>query len=120
MSKKCPECGYRDGLETKKKVEKNEVIEGGKYCPDCQTEFDEDTVVQWDDLDFPIWISMESYNDDWQMYRDFLYETNLYEGDFNGMPNARNMKYCVFHVYFKVNEDGSIDGPYNERNGELI
>jgi len=114
----CPECGY-DSLEVKKSVENNEVIEGGHYCPDCGEDFEEDTVLSWDDVAFPVWIEMQMYHDNWEMYRNFLRQTGLHE-DAEGMPSLRDMKYTVCSLYFKVTESGEVEGPYNSRRGELI
>lgn len=118
MAKQCPECGF-DSLETKKTVENNEVIEGGWYCPNCEATFDSDVAIDWDDIDFPVWIGYESYNDTWEMWREFKYSTNFYDGDYN-REAPRDMKYTTFTVWFKVNEYGSVEGPYDEKEGELI
>lgn len=115
----CPECGFGE-LETRKTVEDNEVVEGGLYCPDCETEFGEDTVVHWDDLEFPLWIGEELRLDDWQLWRTLSYSENLYDGDYAGIPNNREMKCQVLHVWFKVTEDGSVEGPYDAKRGEKI
>jgi predicted RNA-binding Zn-ribbon protein involved in translation (DUF1610 family) len=114
----CPECRY-EPLEVKKSVENNEVVKGGYYCPDCGEDFAEDTVLRWDDVDFPYWIDYEPYDDNWQLYRDFLYATGLHE-EAVGMPPLRDMKYTVFTVWFKITEDGEVEGPYDSRGGELI
>lgn len=114
---RCPECGY-DEVEVKKEVVENEVREGGTYCPDCQSNFKETEVLQWDEIDFPVWLSYESYDDGFGLLRDFEHKTGLHRGDYDGMPNVRNFKYTVFHVYFKIEEDGSISGPYAEKGDE--
>lgn len=113
----CPECGFEE-LEPRKTVENNEVIEGdGQYCPECEAEFGEDTVLDWDDIDFPVWIEWESYNDTWRMYDKFFRKTGLHE---DVTVDLRDMKYTVFHVWFRVDEDGSVEGPYDSKRGELI
>lgn len=117
---KCPECGFEE-LEANKEVVDNEVREDGLYCPDCDTTFKDDTTLQWDDIDFPVWVEVEHYDDDYGLLRSFEYQTGLYRGDHNGAPGYGDMKYCVFCVWFKVEEDGSVEGPYaNKRDEETI
>lgn len=115
----CPECGF-ETLEVNKDVVDNEVVEDGWYCPDCDTQYGEDVVLHWDDLAFPLWIQEEFRLDNWQLWRTLKYSENLYDGDYNGTPNLRDMKCQVFLAYFKVTEDGSVEGPYDERRGELL
>ena len=116
---RCLDCGY-DSLEPKKKVtDDNDVVVGGMYCPDCGAEYDEDTVLRWDDVDFPVWISREWRDSKWDFYRDFLRTTGLHD-DAHGFPNVRDMKYTSILVYFKVTEDGDVEGPYDEKRGELL
>ena len=113
----CPTCDFVT-LEPKKSVENNEVIEDGWYCPDCESTYDGDTVFSWEDVDWPVWIEYESYNDTWRMYDLFLRQTGIHE---DAMPDGfTEMKYTVFSVWFKITEDGTVHGPYDDRNGELI
>lgn len=114
----CPDCGY-DELEVKKSIERNEVIEGGRYCPDCGSDFDEGVTLQWDDIEFPVWVEMESYNDHWELWDTFRWDVNYYDGDRNRSAPS-DMKYTVFSVYYKVEEDGSVEGPYDSKNGDLL
>lgn len=110
----CPECGYYP-LEVKKSIEDNEVVEGGHYCPDCGTDYGEDTVLDWDNVDWPVWIHWESYNDSWDMYRRFLRESGLHE-DVAG--DQRQMKYTVFSVWFRIDKDGSVNGPFENKGDD--
>lgn len=114
---KCPECGFEE-LEPKKRVENNEVVEGGLYCPDCETEFKDDETLQWDDIDFPVWIEYEAYDDTFSLLRSFEYQTNLHRGDHDGTPGLRDFKYTVFCVWYKVEKDGTVTGPYANRGDE--
>jgi len=116
---RCPECGWRDGLEVNKTVNDNDVVEDGLYCPDCGTEFGEDTVLQWDDLEFPVWIEWESYNDNWNFMREFYRRTGLYKGDYDGAVTDE-MKYTIFCVWFRVDEDGSVVGPFDAKEGQRL
>lgn len=117
----CPECGFRNGLEPNKtRTDDNDVKTDGLYCPDCQTTFDGETTLQWDNIDFPVWVEVEHYDDKYGFKRKFLRSVGLYDGEFNGDPSGREMKYCVFTVWFKVTEDGKMKGPYGKRGGELI
>lgn len=115
----CPECGYAE-VVPRKQVRNNEVVEEGRYCPECQTEYDEDTVLQWDQLDSPIWIHEELRLDNWALYDTFHYSENFHTGDYNGAPSLRDMKCWLVPMWFKVNEDGSVEGPYDEKGGELL
>lgn len=116
----CPECGWMDGLEVNKAVDGNDVVESGVYCPDCETEFGEDTVLQWDDLEFPLWLHEEVRLDDWRLWRTLWRSENLYDGDYGSIPDNRDMKCQVFFVWFKITEDGDVEGPYDEKRGEKL
>jgi len=111
----CPNCGF-DPLERRKQVVNNEVKEKGWYCPDCENEWDEDTTFRWEDCDFPLWIEYEHYEDNYEMLRKVEYQTNLLQ---DRIP-AGEMKYTVFTAWFKIDEDGSVEGPYDSRGGELV
>ena len=117
--KQCPECGFEE-LEVNKDVDGNDVVESGWYCPDCSSTFDEGSTLHWDEIDFPVWIEFESYNDHWELLDKFHWQTGLYDGDHNGTPGLRDMKYTVFTVWFTVDEYGSVEGPYDEKGGELL
>lgn len=112
----CPECREAT-IEPKKKIVDNEVTVGGRYCASCGTDFDEGVKLSWDEIDFPVWIDWESYNDSWDMLRKFQYKTGLHDSAADGLTD---MKYTVFSVWFRIDEDGSVNGPYDEKRGELI
>lgn len=112
----CPECGFEE-LELNKTVENNEVREGGWYCPDCQSTFDEDVVLQWDSLDFPLWVEMESYNDTYGLLDRLCRQHSIHRAV---VPNKRDMKYAVFSAWFKIDEDGAVEGPFDRRRGEKL
>lgn len=111
----CPNCGHHP-IERKKEVVNNEVKEKGYYCPDCKTDYSDNTTFEWESLDFPLWIEWESYEDNWGMLRHVERQTGVPE---DRIP-AGEMKYTVFCVWYKVEEDGTVKGPYDSRGGEKI
>lgn len=113
----CPACGFEE-LEPNKEVVNNEVREAGCYCPDCEATFTDDETLHWDDIDFPVWVEYESYDDDYQLLRNFARQADLYRGDYNGSPGYGDFKYTVFYVYYKVERDGSVTGPYANKGDE--
>jgi len=80
---------------------------GGYICDDCASP------QEWDDVEFPVWVDVEYYDDTWGLGRNFCRQTGLPEGEM-----TREMKYTVFRAWYKVLEDGTVEGPYTERNGE--
>jgi len=112
----CPECGF-DELEVSKSVENNEVQHDGWYCPDCEATFEDDTVLEWNSLSFPLWVEMESYNDNYQLLDSLCYQHNVHR---DVVPNKRAMKYSVFTVWYKIEGNGGVNGPYASRNGEEL
>lgn len=69
-----------------------------------------------EDLDMPIWVEMESYQDNYELWDNFWRQTGVDE-----IPSdlKQEMKYSVFSVWYKVTEQG-VEGPYNEKKGELV
>jgi len=92
----------------------------GWYCPSCGGEWTEEQneleVESWKDCHFPLWIRVEHYDDDWKMLRLVSEKTGL---DRHEIP-GRDMRHCIFHVWFKVEDDGSVEGPYDTKWGEEI
>jgi len=77
------------------------------------------TEKKWTEIDFPVWIKKEIYRDNWQLARTFCLQNGLDPQDMNKYP-LKDMKYMIFHVWFKVYESGKLEGPYNEKNGEKL
>lgn len=71
---------------------------------------------EWGELDFPVWIHVEHYEDNWEFLRRFVEETGV---DKHETPRE-GFKYCVFSVWFKVTEDGKRHGPYDDKRGDPI
>lgn len=112
-NKKCPECGHE--VEINRKVVDNKVEEDGLYCPECKREYQEGRTLQWNDLDFPLWIEHEVNYGNYELLRTFYHQTGLYRGNQNGTPDLKDFKYTIFTVWFKVEKDGTVKGPYENR-----
>jgi len=69
----------------------------------------------WSEVDFPHWFSYEIYNDTWDLGRNAQYSMDLPDEE---MPNTG--KYMVFTVWFKVLENGEIEGPYTDKEGDKL
>ena len=98
----CAECGH-----TVENPKENE--DGDPVHEKCYTK-------TLDDLDLPVWVEMESYQDDYQLWRAFYRKTGVDEipDDLKG-----DMKYAVFYAWYKITEDG-VEGPYTEKEGEKM
>lgn len=112
----CIECGH-EPLQVRKFVEDNEVQESGWYCPDCEETYEETETLEWGQLDFPVWFSFESYNDNYELLRRFCRCEGIRE---DIVPDKREFKYCIFEAWFKVTEGGSLQGPYDSKRGERL
>ena len=103
----CSDCGD----QTTTKVDETSENRYGEFiCPECAAP------PKWEDQSFPIWIELEHCEDNWKMLRRVSEYTGVPADD---IP-AGEMKYCVVYAYFKINEDGSVEGPYDEKRGELL
>lgn len=108
VERECPDCAGSV-----------EEVSNGWYCSACQHGHDAEEVEYergFGDLDFPIWVEWESYNDTYGLLDNFCYQTGLEHED---VPIARDMKYTVINVWFKVTRDG-VEGAYDEKNGEKL
>lgn len=106
--KQCPDC--EGDVES---------VSNGWYCPSCRDGWDEGEVLQiikWETIDFPVWVSIEHYGDNHKFLRGFQRQTDINADEIPEYVDG--MKYCVFTVWFKVEKDGSINGPYGEKGGE--
>lgn len=115
MSEPCPDCTDFD-LEPRKRVEDNEVVESGWYCPNCEESFDEDTTFSWSEIDFPVWIERSYRNYNWHLAELFRRQTGLH----SSVSLGREFKYDGVIVWWKVTEDGDVEGPYDEKRGERL
>ncbi len=99
----CDECGEDIPL--------SDVEEDGDdvLCESCAE-------TEWSDLDFPLWIDVEHYEDNWEMVERVNWATGI---DMDKIPSDE-MKYTVFSVWFKITEGGLVKGPYDEKRGEKI
>lgn len=83
--------------------------EGEPVCINCY-------VTTLDDINLPVWIEMESYNDNYELWDAFWRQTGVDEID---SSLKKEMKYAVFYVWYKITEDG-VEGPYDKKKGELM
>jgi len=87
------------------------------YCPNCGAEepWEEEYQYDMDDVEFPVIVSWEMYNDNYEMWRQFCYEVfggPLKEEDIANMPSGfPRMKYMCPMLYFKVTRS-SVEGPF--------
>lgn len=94
---------------------------GPQYCPSCGVEdpWVEEYAYDFDNVEFPIIIEWEHYNDRWEMWKKFTFhvfgEYELTSDDVvNEPPVASEMKYAVFPSYWKVTEN-EIKGPFLDK-----
>jgi transcription elongation factor Elf1 len=103
----CAECGYETTIQ---RDEIDEYEDDGKLvCGECG-------MTPWERQDFPLWIEFESYNDHYELGSCVERQTGL---DTDDIPIARDLKYAVFSVYYKITENG-VEGPYREKGGEKL
>ena len=97
-------------------VECEQIVENPKENEDGDPVHEKCYTKTLDDIDLPVWIKIESYQDNYELWRAFVRETGVDEirDDLKG-----EMKYSVFYVWYKVTED-SVEGPYDEKKGELM
>lgn len=104
----CSSCGEEIDKPVRE-VKENE--DGDPICEECLR-------TTFDDLDFPHWIGYEFYQDNWELYDHFVYDTGV---DEDTIPDkvSSNMKYATLSVWYKVTEEG-VEGPYDSKYGEKI
>lgn len=92
------------------------------YCPDCGSEEPWVTEPKYDmdDVDFPVIVEREHYDDDYGLWRDFCRQVfgaaELQGSDIANMPDSLpRMKYCVPTTCWVVYRD-SIEGPFLEKS----
>lgn len=92
------------------------------YCPECGAEnpWEERPVYDMDDVDFPVIVEIEHYNDNHGLWREFCQTVfDVYElkgSDIANMPdNLPSMKYNVVYYYMVVGRE-DIEGPFLEES----
>jgi len=100
----------------------HEASSSSEYCPSCGEEspWVSEPKYDMDDIDFPVIVEREHYDDDYGLWRDFCSKTfgvyELNESDIANFPDSLpRMKYCIPTTYWVVYRD-DIDGPYLERS----
>lgn len=93
---KCSECGC-------------EVDTPPNYCPECgNDEWETETKYDMDDVDFPVIIEYEAYEDTygmWDRFTEHVFGTRLKESQIANVPDSLPpMKYTVFTTYWKITE----------------
>lgn len=87
------------------------------YCSDCT----QPDVVDFRDIDddkFPIWRKHYARIDNWQFAREFCWEAlDDSEIDIESLP-CRDMKTITYQVWFKVDSQGRVHGPYEQRGDD--
>lgn len=79
-------------------------------------------MTNWNDINFPVWVEHEFYDDTYELLRDFEHQTGFNSNmDDNDAPGLREFKYTTMLVWYKVTEGGSVTGPYaNKGDQEMI
>jgi len=104
----CASCGAETTISTDE--QDDHTVDEKLYCKTCIGP------TAWESQDFPLWIEVEHYNDNYQLGRAVEHKTGI---DIEDIPIARDLKYCVVHTYWKITENG-VEGPYNEKEGSLL
>lgn len=91
-------------------------------CPVCGEEdpWTEEVKYDFDDVELPITFSVEHYDDNHEMWRDFVEAIfGVYElrgSDIANLPDELpSMGYCVVDFYYKLTEDLELKGPFLEK-----
>lgn len=106
----CSECGNSPEKKT-------------QYCGECGAgpdPWEEKALYDFDDIELPFIFSQEQYNDDWNLWRDFCASAfgvySLSGEDIANFPDRMpKMKYNVFTVYYKLDENLKLHGPFMEK-----
>lgn len=105
----CSECG------TKSRSKPN-------FCPDCGAEdpWEEEALFEFDEDDLPIIFETSLSDDFWELWDDFCQSyfgvCDIEGDDVKGLPDEfPRMKYRMINVYWVLNEDLEIEGPYLSR-----
>jgi len=99
-----------------------EAEEETKFCPECGAENPWEEVPRYDmeEVDFPVIVEIEHYNDDHGLWRDFCQKVfgwpELKGSDIANVPdNLPSMKYNVVSYYMVVGRE-DIKGPFLEKS----
>jgi len=104
----CDECGANGSQST-------------DYCPHCGAEdpWVKEPKFNMDDVEFPVIVEREHYDDNYGLWRDFCYQVfgvhELKSSQIANVPDGLpRMKYCCPSTYWKITEN-DVDGPYLSR-----
>lgn len=94
-----------------------------EYCPSCGAEdpWVEEPKYDFEDVDLPLVFGMEHYNDTYGLWKNFTAEAfGVYDVDSGDIANLgvdpRDMKYATTMVYYKVDENCNVHGPFLEKS----
>jgi hypothetical protein len=97
----------------------NQTDERHEHCSVCgeQDPWVSEPKYDFDDVDFPVVIEREHYDDHYGMWRTFcaaaLGQYELDESQIANVPSGfPRMKYCVVQTYWKVTADYELKGPF--------
>jgi len=103
----CEDCGENGSQST-------------EYCSHCGAEdpWTNKPKYDMDDVDFPVIVEYEHYNDDHGLWRRFttqVFGQHVRGNQIANVPNGLpRMKYCCPSTYWKITES-DVDGPYLSR-----
>jgi len=103
----CSECGFSPH-------------ETSPYCSNCGAEDPWETHYKYnmDDVEFPVIVEMEMYNDDYELWSSFCYEvfgTRVSTDNIVNIPDSLpRMKYACPMTYWKITKS-DVKGPYLSR-----
>jgi hypothetical protein len=93
-----------------------------QFCSNCGTEDPWEEVYQydWDDVELPVVFSDEAYNDHYGLWYSFCGEVfghhELSGDQIANLPDGvPRMKYRVVELYYKLDEDLELHGPFLDR-----
>ena len=109
--KHCPHCSGVQ-LEKKKHVtDDNEIVEEGWICPSCEETFNEDVILDYEEIEFPIWVELEAHRDNYELYKELQWQTDIHES----IVDSSKMKYAVSTSWWKIEEGFEVSGPFCEK-----
>ena len=107
ISYDCADC---DSNVTTPRGSEIENLDGQLICEDCDK-------PDWEQLDFPLWFDYPVRMSKWEPLRLVSEETGIDEDD---IQCKRDLKYAdSTHVWYKITQYG-VEGPYDEKEGELL
>lgn len=105
----CTECNWNPDRRT-------------EYCPNCGSEDPWSERSQFDferDVDLPHVFEMSFYNDTYGLWDEFCHSvwgTRVKSSQIANVPSGvPSMKYCCPSVYYKLDEDLELHGPFMDK-----